>query len=140
MQLRTQELAESSDAVIRPHDEANQSGFDDNNEEGTTNAELKEESTITPSFNDEIASPIKQDEDFTDTKKQVLVSIISMPFEALRKDMYAVSQRTRGIGNVFLKVSVDLGTRVAEIEFCGITQQKDVTMTSTGKGILREAN
>ena len=72
----------------------------------------------------------------TDTKK--LVSSISMPFEHLRRDMYAVSQRTNGMGNIFWKLSIDLATHVAKIEFCGITQQKDVTMTSTGKGILRE--
>ncbi len=74
----------------------------------------------------------------TDTKK--LVSSISMPFEHLRRDMYAVSQRTNGMSNIFWKLSIDLATHVAKIEFCGITQQKDVTMTSTGKGILREAN
>ena len=74
MQLRTRELAESCDDVIRPHEEANQSGFDDNNEEGTTNAESKEESTI--------ASPINQNKDLTDTKKKVLVSHITMPLEA----------------------------------------------------------
>ena len=27
---------------------------------------------------------------------------------------------------------------VAKLEFCGITQQKDVTMTSTGKGESKE--
>jgi hypothetical protein len=53
--------------------------------------------------------------------------------------MYAVSQRTNGTGTIFWKLSIDLVTRVAKIEFCGITQQKDVTMTSTGEGILREA-
>ena len=68
------------------------------------------------------------------------VSHISMPFEHLRRDMYAVSQRTNGMGNIFWKLSIDLATRVAKIEFCGITQQKDVTMTSNGKGVLREAN
>jgi len=67
------------------------------------------------------------------------VSHISMPFERLRRDMYAVSQRTNGIGNIFWKLSIDLATRVAKIEFCGITEQKDITMTSTGKGILKEA-
>jgi hypothetical protein len=44
------------------------------------------------------------------------------------------------MGNIFWKLSIDLITRVAKIEFCGITQQKDVTMTSIGKGILREAD
>ena len=68
------------------------------------------------------------------------VSRISMPFERLRRDMYAVAQRTNGMANVFWKLSVDLTTRAVEIEFCGITQQKDVTMTSNGKGVLREAN
>ena len=132
MQLRTRELAESCDGVTRPHEEANQSGFDDNDEEGTTNAESKEESTI--------ASPINQNEDLTDTKKKVLVSHITMPFEHLRRDLYAVSQRTNGMGNIFWKLSIDLATRVAKIEFCGITQEKDITMISTGKGILKEAN
>ena len=63
-----------------------------------------------------------------------------MPFEHLRRDMYAVSQRTNGMGNVFWKLSIDLATRAAKIEFCGITQEKDVTMISIGKGILKEAN
>jgi hypothetical protein len=43
------------------------------------------------------------------------------------------------MGNIFWKLSIDLATRVAKIELCGITQEKDVTMISTGKGILREA-
>jgi hypothetical protein len=91
-------------------------------------------------LNDEITSSIKQTEDLTDTNKEVLVSHISMPFEDLRKDMEAVFRITKGIGKIFFKVSVDLGIRVAEIEFCGITQQKGVTMVSTGKGrILKEA-
>ena len=95
---------------------------------------------INPAFNDEIASQIKQNQDLTDTKKKVLVSYIPIHFETLREDMEAVFRITKGIGNIFLKVSVDLGKRVAEIEFCGITQQKDAAMTSTGKGVLREAN
>ncbi|MGC1927331.1 MAG: hypothetical protein WA667_00020 [Candidatus Nitrosopolaris sp.] len=125
-----QELAESSDGVIHSHDEAKQSGFDDKNEEETTNAESKKESTITPSFNDETPSPIKENEEITDTKKKVLVSIISIPIEHIRRDIYTLFQRTKGTGNVFWKLSVDLTTRVAEIEFCGITEQKDVAMTS----------
>jgi hypothetical protein len=60
--------------------------------------------------------------------------------EDLRKDMEAVFRITKGIGKIFFKVSVHLGMRVAEIEFCGITPQKGVTMVSTGKGrILKEA-
>jgi len=42
--------------------------------------------------------------------------------------------------SIFWKLSIDLVTLVAEIELCGITQQEDVTMISTGKGILREAD
>jgi hypothetical protein len=114
--------------IDRLHDESNQNGF----------AESKKESTVTSSTkqNDEIESPTKQNEGLTDTEK-VLVSHISMSFEKLRKDMNAVSQRTKGTGNVFWKLSVDLATRVAKIEFCGITQ--DATMTSIGKGELKEA-
>lgn len=100
-----------------------ENGFNDNN------VETKEEPTITPS--------LKQTENLTDTKTEVLVSHISMPFEDLRKDMAAVFQITKGIGKIFFKVSVDIGTRLVEIEFCGITQ--DNTMTSTGKGKLKEA-
>jgi len=118
--------------------EAIKSGFDDE-EDRTTNTESKEESTRMPPFNDEITSTIKQNEDLMDTKK-VLVSHINMSFEHLRRDMYAVSQRTNGMGDVFWKLSIDLATRVAKIEFCGITQEKDITMISTGKGILKEAN
>jgi len=85
-----------------------------------------------------IASPINQNEELMNTKKRVLVTHITMPFEHLERNMYAVSQRMNGMGNIFWKLSIDL-TRVAKIEFCGITQQKDVNMTSIGKGILREA-
>jgi hypothetical protein len=46
----------------------------------------KEESTI--------ASPMNQNEDLIDTKKKVFVSSISMPFEALRRDMEAVFRST----------------------------------------------
>jgi hypothetical protein len=84
------------------------------------------------------------DTDASQTSKQNeatrYFSHISMPFERLRRDMYAVAQRTNGMGDVFWKLSINFTTRLAEIEFCGITQQKDVTMISTGKGILREAN
>jgi hypothetical protein len=129
---RTQELAESS--VNHSHDEANQNGLYDNNVEGTADAETKNESTLTHS---EIVSVSKRKEDLTDTKNEVLVSHISMPFENLRRDMSAVFQSTKGIGNVFFKVCIDLGTRLVEVDFCGITQHD--TMTSTGKGILKEA-
>jgi hypothetical protein len=102
--------------------EASQSRFDDD-EEGTTNTESKEESTVTSSFNDE-----------------VLVSHIPMSFEELRKDMETVFRITKGVGNVFFKVWVDLGTYVIKIEFCGITQHKDVAMISIGKGELKETS
>jgi hypothetical protein len=108
-----------------------ENGFSDNN------LETKEELTIKPSFNDEIIYPIKQTENLTDTKKEVLVSHISMSFEDLRKDMATVFQTTKGIGKIFFKVSVDIGTSLVELQFCGITQ--DNTMTSTGKGKLKEA-
>jgi hypothetical protein len=92
----------------------------------------------------ESSNPSVVDTDASRTSKQNeatrYVSHISMPFERLRRDMYAVAQRTNGMGNIFWKLSVNLRTRVVEIEFCGITQQKDVTMISTGKGILKEAN
>jgi hypothetical protein len=127
----------SSDGVNHPHDETNQNGFYDNNE-GTTDAESKEEPTVTPSLNDGITSPINKTEDLIDIKK-ILVSHISMPFEDLRRDMAAVFQRTKGVGNIFVNVWVDLATLAVKIEFCGITQQKDVTMTAAGKGILKEA-
>jgi hypothetical protein len=121
------------DLSTKPDAEPGQSGFDE--KDRTTNAESKEESTRMPPF---IA--IKQNEDLMDTKKKVLVSHITVPFEHLRRDLYAVSQRTNGMGNVYWKLSIDLTTRMAKIEFCGITQEKDVTMISTGKGILREPN
>ena len=133
---RMQELAESSHSVNHSHDEV-KSGFYDNNEEEPADAESKEESMLTHSVNDEITSVSRQKKDLTDTKKEVLVSHIPMPFENLRRDLAAVFQSTKGIGNVFFKVCIDLGTRVVEIDFCGITQH--ATMTSTGKGILKEA-
>src|SRR5215831_13996965 len=97
-----------------------QSGFDYNSKEGTTKA-----------------SPIKQTGDLTE--KKVLVSIIAISFEALRKDMAAVYRITNGIDKIFFKVSFDLARDTAEIEFCGITQQRGIDMTSNGIGrILKE--
>jgi len=101
-------------------------------------AESKKESTVTPLLNDEI-SPIKPNEDLTDRNKEMFVSHVPMSFEDLQKDMDTVSQITKKEGNIFFEVLVDLGTQEIKIEFCGPTQQKDVTMISTGKGILREA-
>ena len=87
------------------------------------------------SLNGDIASASKQNE------ATRYVSHIPMPFEALQKDLTAVFRTNNGkVGNIFFKISVDLGKLVAQIECCGITQQKGVTMISTGKGILREAN
>jgi integrase/recombinase XerD len=68
-------------------DGSNGGKTDRNDEEEITNAESKEESTI--------ASPINQKEDLIDTKKKVLVTHITVPFEDLRRDMYAVSQKCR---------------------------------------------
>jgi len=86
----------------------------------------------------------ESDEHITSASKQNettrYVSHIPMPFEALQKDLTTVFRTNNGkVADVFFKVSVDLGKRVAQIECCGITQQKDVTMVSTGKGILKEA-
>ena len=75
-----------------------------------------------------------------DTKKKVLVSIIPMHLEGLRRDMEAVFQTTKGVGNIFFKAWVDLEALVIKIELCGITQHKDAAMISIGKGELREAS
>jgi hypothetical protein len=116
----------SSDAINRLHEEPNQPS--------------KEESSITPSLNASIAFPIKkQTKVLTDTKKQVFVSHITMPFVPLQRDMANVFKITKGAGNIFWQVWVDLETSIINIEFCGITEQKDVAMTSTGKGVLKEA-
>jgi hypothetical protein len=141
----TEKYPIGSDGVIQPQEQSKQNGTDtdDNNEEGTGDADLKKGSDeVTPSltYNTEIS--IKQPEDSgKDRKKEIFVSHIPMSFERLRKDMEAVFQITKGVGNIWLKVSVDLGTRVVKIEFCGNTQQKNVAMTSTGEGrILNQAN
>jgi len=73
----------------------------------------------------------------THTKKG-LISIISMLIESIRRDLYTLFQKTRGTGDVFWKPSVDLTKRETKIELCGITQEKDDAMTSTGKGELKE--
>jgi hypothetical protein len=118
----------SSDVINRLHKESNQNGLS------------KEESSITPSLNAAIAFPIKQKTKvLADTKKQVFVSHIPMPFVPLQRDMATVFKITQGAGNIFWKVWVDLETSIIKIEFCGITEQKDVAMTSTGKGVLKEA-
>ena len=54
--------------------------------------------------------------------------------------MDTVFQITKGVGNVFFKVSVNLETREIKIEFCGNIPQKNVAMISTGKGILKLRN
>ena len=127
-------INESSDGINHPEGEANQNRLDDDNEEGILDADSKEDSIVTPSLNGEIASTSKQSE------ATRYVSHIPVPFERLRKDMYAVAQRTNGMGNVFWELSVDLATRLAKIEFCGITQHKDAAMISIGKGELKEAS
>jgi hypothetical protein len=53
--------------------------------------------------------------------------------------MATVFKITKGACNIFWQVWVDLETSIIKIEFCGITEQKDVAMTSTGKGVLKEA-
>jgi len=103
---------------------------------------LKNLKAINSAVNDEVASPNKQNEDLTDTK-EVFVSHIPMHFEHLRKDMETVSEITKRVGrkrDVFWKIWVDLRTHVTKIEFCGITQQKDAAMVSTGNGVLKEAS
>jgi hypothetical protein len=103
---------------------------------------LKNHKATNSAFDYEVASPIKQNEDLAYTRTEVLlVSSIPIPFETLQKDLAAIFRRNSGkVGNIFFKISVDIGKLVGQIEFCGITQEKDVTMISTGKGILREAN
>ena len=124
-----------------PHDQSKQNGIgtNANNEERTADTDTKEELVVTHSLNDEIASVNKQNGGMTDMK-EMFVSHVSMSLANLQKDIDAVSQTTKGEGNIFFEVLVDLGTHEVKIEFCGITQQKDVTMTSTGKGILKESN
>ena len=85
---------------------------------------------VTPSLNNE-------SHDLTDREKEMFVSYVPISFEDLQKDMNAVSQITEEVKNIFFKVSVDLGTREVEIEFSGFTEQKESTMISTGKGILK---
>ena len=121
----------SSDVINCLHKESNQNGF----------AQPKEESSITPSLNAAITFPIKQQTKvLADTKKQVFVSHIPIPFVPLQRDMATVFKITKGAGNIFWQVWVDLETSMVKIEFCGITEQKDVAMTSTGKGELKEAS
>ncbi|MGA9151098.1 MAG: hypothetical protein WBZ36_11005, partial [Candidatus Nitrosopolaris sp.] len=87
----------SSDVNNRLHEESNQNGF----------AQSKEESSIKPS----IAFPIKQQTKvLRDTKKQVFVSHIPMPFVPLQRDMANVFKITKGAGNIFWQVWVDLET------------------------------
>lgn len=92
---------------------------------------------VTHPFIGEIIPVNKQNEDLTDRKKEVFVSHVPISFKDLQKDMDAVSRITKEVNNIFFKVSVDLGTHEVEIEFCGITEQKESAMISTGKGILK---
>jgi hypothetical protein len=118
------EIVEKQRPVNHPHNEANQ----------TVDVDTKKDSMLTHL---KIASVSKRKEDLTDTKKKVLVSHIPVAFENLRRDMAAVFQSTKGAGNVFFRVWVDLGTGDVKIEFCGITQHDP--MISSGKGRLKEA-
>jgi hypothetical protein len=141
----TETYPKKSDGVNPPHDQSEQNGTgtDDNNEEARGDADsATEESMVTHSLNGEKALASKQPEDSgKDRKKEVFVSHIPMSFQHLRKDMETVFQITKGVGNVWFKVSVDLGTLVVKIEFCGNKQQKNVAMTSTGEcRILNQAN
>ena len=87
------------------------------------------------------ASVSRQKENLIDERKEVLISHIPMRFENLQKDMAAVFKITKGVGNVFFKIWVDLGTHVVRMKFCGITQENGIPMTSTGEGrMLKEAN
>jgi hypothetical protein len=126
-QQRESDDTNSDNYTVTNHKD-NQSGFDDNSKEGTTKVKSKEA----------IVSSIKKNKNLTE--KKVLVSCISMPFKDLQKDMEAVFRITNGIGEIFFKVSFDLESHIAEIEFCGITKQKGIDMTSNGIGrILKEA-
>jgi hypothetical protein len=128
--IMNQTPSNTDNDINRLHEESNQNGF----------AQSKEESSITSSLNTSIAFPIKeQTKVLTDTKKQVFVSHIPMPFVPLQRDMATVFKISKGAGNIFWKVWVDLETSIIKIEFCGITEQKDLAMTSTGKGVLKEA-
>jgi hypothetical protein len=128
--IMNQTPSNTDNVINRLHEESSQNGF----------AQSKEESSITPSLNAAVAFPIKeQTKGLTDTKKQVFVSHIPMPFVPLQRDMATVFKISNGAGNIFWKVWVDLETSIIKIEFCGITEQKDVAMTSTGKGVLKEA-
>jgi hypothetical protein len=128
--IMNQTPSNADNAINDLHEESKQNGF----------AQSKEESSIMPSSKASIAFPIKeQTKVLTDTKKQVLVSHIPMPFVPLQRDMATVFKISKGAGNIFWKVWVDLKTSIIKIEFCGITEQKDVAMTSTGKGFLKEA-
>jgi hypothetical protein len=129
-----------SEGVNEPH-QSKQNGIDtnSNNQEITVDANRKEELVVKHSLNDEIAPVNKQNEGMTD-RKEMFVSHVSMSLADLQKDIDVVSQTTKGEGNIFFEVLVDLGTHEVKIQFCGITRQKDVTMTSTGKGILKKSN
>jgi hypothetical protein len=125
---------------IKELDQSEQNGIstDGNDEERSGDAGGKEELVVTHSLNGE--TPVNyQNEDMTDREKEMFVSHVPMSFEDLQKDMDAVSQITKEVNNIFFKVSVDLGTHEVEIEFCGITEQKNRITTSAGKGVLKEA-
>jgi len=125
-----------SNGVNELHDQSkrNGTGTNDNDEGRTTDADTKEES-----LTGEIEPVNMQSRELMDRKAN-FVSHVPMSFDNLRKDMDILSQQTKRAGNIFFKVSVNLRTHTTEIEFCGITEEKNRMMTSTGKGILKEAN
>ncbi|MDQ6863524.1 MAG: hypothetical protein M3044_06845 [Thermoproteota archaeon] len=129
-----------SDGINQSHDQSKQNGTrtDDNNEEGTGDADSKEESMVRHSLNGENASASKQLEDSGKAgKKEVFVSHIPMSFEHLRKDMEAVFQITKGVGNVWFHVTFDVGTAKVTLDFCGNKQKENDAMISTGQGPMR---
>jgi hypothetical protein len=130
-----------SEGVNELHDQSKQNGTgtNDNDEERTMDDDAKEEPVITHSLTGEIGPVNKESGDLID-RRENFVSHVPMSFENLRKDMDALSQKTKRAGNIFFKVSVKLRTHMVEIEFCGNTKRKNRMMISTGKGVLEEAN
>jgi hypothetical protein len=129
----TQAYPISYDGINELHDQSKQNGIGTNaDNQRTADIDTKEELVVMHPLNGETVPVNKQNEDLTDRQERKCL------FEGLQKDMDAVSQITTKVGNIFFEVLVDLGTPEVKIEFCGITQH--TTMTSTGKGVLQEAN
>lgn len=91
----------------------------------------------TQSINGERNSSEESEGSEGNAKQDVFDCYVPIPFEHLRKDLEAVFRKTKGIGNVWFCVTVNLGTNSVTFEFCGSMQEKSNAMITKGEGRMK---